>query len=239
MRTTGLPARSTLGTSLTDAATLDAVQVPLGGAGVVLGRGADGRPQPVPLFRPEPTSVVVLGGTALAQLVAFRSLAVGARVLVSTADPARWTSFAHLGAGGSGDVRLLPRPVPAGGTADVPHLVVADGVLPDVAGQSTADVPQEGPASWCTTLSVLGQLTDGSRDLLAGADLVLVQSPSAAEARAVAAALARPEAEALLGRLGPEEVGAVTRQGTRSWASAPTSVERWLIGAVDRPPVRR
>ncbi|WP_181428940.1 hypothetical protein, partial [Modestobacter versicolor] len=124
------------------------------------------------------------------------------------------------------------------------HLVVADGVLPDVPGQPAADVPDDagpagGPASWSTTLTVLGQLTADSRDLLAGADLVLVQSPTPAEARTVAAALARPEAELPLSRLDPEEIGAVTRHGVRTWSSAPTSVERWLIGAVDRRPPRR
>jgi hypothetical protein len=233
MRATGLPAPSALGTSLTDAGTLDALLVPLGGAGVVLGRTTSGRPATVSLFRPEPTSVVLVGSRPLAQLIAFRSMAVGARVLVSTVDPARWTNVARLAAGSSGDVRLVPRPAGGPGTATVPHLVVADGVLPEDADQASG-----GPGSWSTTLTVLGQLTDGSRDLLAGADLLLVQSPSSAEARAVAAALARPEAEALLAGLGPEDVGAVTRHGVRTWASTPTSVERWLIGAVYRLPAR-
>jgi len=231
MRTAGLPVRSALGTHLTDPATLDAVPFTFGGAGVVLGRQPDGALATVPLFRPEPTSVFLLGSTALAQLVAFRSLAVGASVAVESRRPGPWPGFAHLAAGSSGTMALAEGPVRGSGTATAPLLVVRD---PDPGPDQPA-----GPAGWTTTLTVVGQLTPANRDALSGADLVLVQSATLAEARAVASALARPEAEQLVAALPEEDVGAVTRHGVRTWSSAPTSVERWLIGSVGRTPGSR
>ncbi|SNS18095.1 type VII secretion protein EccE [Actinoplanes regularis] len=82
--------------------------LPTGRAGVVVGRDRHGRPLQVRLFRPEPTQVMLVGGLQCAQLLAFRALAVGARVLVRTRRPQEWVPFARGTAAASDSILLAP-----------------------------------------------------------------------------------------------------------------------------------
>ncbi|WP_433828056.1 type VII secretion protein EccE [Actinoplanes sp. CA-015351] len=182
--------------------------------GLMLGRSRQGRPVLIRPFRPEPTRTVLVGTTRCAQLIAFRALAVGARVLVSTDRPAAWAPLLH-GLDGDESLRLHSGQVPAGSPLR-PVLLVQDGG-PGI----SATLP------WVTTLTVLEQMDAG---LAASADLLLLQPLTPDEAAALGPALALGETAGLLTRMSPGTVAVVTSQAVRWAALTPTSVEKVLIG---------
>ncbi|GAA1845421.1 hypothetical protein [Asanoa iriomotensis] len=64
-------------------------------AGLVLGYDRHGSPVVVRVFRPEGTQIVAVGGLRVAQVLALRGLASGARVDVRTRRWAAWNAFAE------------------------------------------------------------------------------------------------------------------------------------------------
>ncbi|AEV81361.1 Cortactin-binding protein 2 [Actinoplanes sp. SE50] len=87
--------------------------LPTGSSGVAVGQDRHGKPVLIPLFRPAPTRVLVVGGFRCAQLLAFRAMAVGAQVLVRTLRPGDWTAFARATASPGVAIGIVPpdRPV--------------------------------------------------------------------------------------------------------------------------------
>lgn len=199
-----------------------------GGGGLILGRGPDGSALSVGVFRSEPTVIALVGGMPFAQLVAFRAVALGARIRIRTSRPNGWQSFVNLAAGASGSIRLLDERTEApAGSPNAPVLVVLDNDSP-----SSADARSE--AAWTTILTVHDQLTQWNSGSLSDADLVVVHSLSLAEARLVGAALGRSDAERSLASLPTGSATVISRRLARTAQVVPTDIERWMIGPMER-----
>jgi hypothetical protein len=211
------------------AAAVDGLDLPHGAAGLVVGANRHGAPVVVQLFRPESTTAVLVGGIRTAQLIAFRAMALGARVAVQTTRPQAWEPFAR-GASAPGDVvALLPpgRP-PAGPAPDPlrPLLVVVD--VGPVAADRTP-----GPA-WQSMLVVRDDLSATDVDAVRHADVVVLQPLRPDEAALAADALGLGEAAEWLTRIRDDMVGVVSRRTVRWALLSPTPIESHLIG----PPAR-
>lgn len=219
---------SPLGTHLADRATAAAVTLRTGGSGVVLGRDGTGALATVSLFRPEPTTGVLVGGLPLAQLLAFRCLAVGAVVVVETSRPAAWQDFVHLSAGQTGSISTVARALDdVAGTVDRPRLLLVDAETP-------ASAEPHRPTGWSTVVTAHDQLSQWSAPLLAGSDLALLQSLTSAEARTAASTLNLPDAARDMAGRPPGSVVVASRAGWRTVQVETTDVERWLVGDLAR-----
>ncbi len=142
-----------LDTHLADLPTAAAVTLRTGGSGVVLGAAPDGSTAGVALFRPEPTTAVAIGGMALAKLLAFRALAVGARVVVETQRPAAWQTFGNLSPGATGSVQLTPHSDDdSPGSVQTPRLLVVD-------AESAASAEPRRVGRWSTVVTAHDQLS--------------------------------------------------------------------------------
>ncbi|MEV2236598.1 type VII secretion protein EccE [Micromonospora sp. NPDC049891] len=201
------------------------LELPYGAAGLKLGANRHGHAVTVRLFRPESTRLMLVGGVPVAQLVAVRAMALGARVIVQTARPHAWERFVRGIGGPGGPVPLIPpdRPVTGEpGTPLAPVLVVLD--APPLAG------PRPGTA-WQTTLLVRDVLTPTDGDALARADLAVFQPLSRAEATVAGSALGLGDAAELLTRIRPDMVAVVNRRALRWALLGCTPIEVQLIGA--------
>ncbi|WP_241386071.1 type VII secretion protein EccE [Rhodococcus sp. CH91] len=78
---------------------LDALALPTGGCGQLVGSDGAGRAVTARLTGPGIRTVYLAGELYLAQQVVFRSVAVGARVLLHTDRPASWRSLVESAAG--------------------------------------------------------------------------------------------------------------------------------------------
>jgi type VII secretion protein EccE len=211
------------------AASIDALDLPYGVAGLVVGTNRHGAPVVVHLFRPDRTNAVLIGGIRAAQLLAFRAMALGARVAVQTTRPRAWEPFVR-GASAPGEaVTLLPpgRP-PDGPPPDPlqPLLLVVD----------IGPVPSDrtpGPA-WQALLVVRDDLSAADVDAVGYADLVVLQPLRTDEAALAADALGLGEAADWLTRIRDDMVGVVSRRTVRWALLSPTAIESHLIG----PPAR-
>lgn len=169
-------------------AALDQLQLTGAWFGLRLGRSQDGSPVTVTLFRPEPVRVVLLGGAWAVRLIAYRSLAAGARVQVFTDQPAGWVDLGRRATGRTDRVAVLPPGAPAAvpGSADAPVLRLTVAGEPD--GDDPVD-PGELPG-WTTRLSVpvpAGLARARTMAAVAGADLLLAERLTRPEATMVAA----------------------------------------------------
>ncbi|BAL85523.1 hypothetical protein AMIS_3030 [Actinoplanes missouriensis 431] len=219
--------------------------------GLMLGRNRQGRPVLIQPFRPGPTHLVLVGTGRCAQLIIFRALALGARVLVSTARPEAW---APLLRGLAGDESLTLHPpgldtVPPGSQLTPVLLVRDDRPTTPPAGQQSSDEagPEPGDEAagghsttgtaavasqassrpWTTTMTVLAH---PDADLAASADLLLLQPLTPDEAALLGTALDLGETAGLLSRMRPGMLAVVTQRAVRWAALTPTSVEKVLIG---------
>ncbi|MBM7082673.1 hypothetical protein [Micromonospora humidisoli] len=199
-------------------------------AGLVLGADRRRAAVTIRLFRPEPTRVVLVGGVWAGQLVAFRALALGARVVVVTADPTTWTGFGPAALGRAADrveVRVDGRPVPAAGTAGQPTLIVRD--LPPHAPGSTI------PGPWQAELTVLRRLDAGTAPALRDSDLCVLQRLSADESVTAQQALRLPPDSGRFLRVMADDMLALVGGGAdrHLWISQ-TPVEQHLLGVPRR-----
>jgi len=143
--------------------------MPIASAGLLIGRANGGAPVALRFFRPEPTRVAAIGGWWLGRLLVFRSLALGARVVVRTSAVDQWQGLSEWATGRpdrlavvAGNAPLtLP---PASQTQPVLH--VLDRVP---AGNLVPDLP------WHTRLSLIHQLSQPAPSELHESDLRLVQ----------------------------------------------------------------
>jgi len=223
-----VPPVTQLGSHVVHADPAGAIAVHTGGAGLVIGQDRDQNPMTIGLFRPEPTTAVAIGGLALAQLLSFRALAIGAQVLVQTPRPAAWESFVHLSAGSTGAIRQVERAGPdRTGSANQPQLLLID-------NDSSATRENRPGASFATVLTVHDQLTQWNAGSLAGADIVLLQGLSLAEARLASSVLGIANPERALVGLPANEVVLVARKSLRTSRITETSIEQWLIGPLAR-----
>jgi len=207
------------------AAPLTMLRAPVGAAGLMIGPNRRREPVTVRIFRPQATRAMLVGGVQSAQLLALRSLAIGARVVVQTARPPAWERF-FRNLGGPNDSLAIVAPgqplaVPPA-TQLRPLLMVVD------VGAVGADRSPGHP--WQTTLVLREELSPVDIDALGHADLALLQ-PTTPEAAALAVSvlgLSDNQREAL-SRPVPGLIGVVHRRSVR-WASLGTApMEQQLL----------
>jgi hypothetical protein len=153
--------------------------------------GVDQQRQPIPIrfFRPEATRVTLVGGVWVQRMLAFRALALGARVVVMTADPGPWQGFGEWATGRNDRVALWndPRPPLVPATSQQPALIINDG------GMYGAQLPQPELGPWQTQVVVLRQLGADNARALQECNLVMLQRLSATEAGVAVPTLGLPE----------------------------------------------
>nr|WP_229398730.1 type VII secretion protein EccE [Micromonospora okii] len=212
-----------------DPATLDALELPVGEAGLMVGANRRGGAVTIRLFRPEGTRLVLVGGVRAAQLVVLRAMALGARVAVRTTRPRAWERFVRGVGTPDGPIPVLSpgRPVEgAAGSPLRPLLLVVD------AGAPPGD---DGPGpAWQSTLVVRDDLTPADADALGRADLVVLQPLSPGQAAVAGAALGLGGSAEWLTRIREDMVAVVNRRALRWALLRPTPIESQLIGAPGR-----
>jgi ESX secretion system protein EccE len=208
---------------------VEGLELPIGAAGLMLGTNRHGRPVVARLFRPEQTRMLLVGGVRCAQLIAFRAMAVGARVLVQTSRPQAWDPFVR-GAAVPGDaIGLVPpgRPIQVPpGSALYPLLVVVD------VGPVGAD--NQPGTGWQATLVVRDDFSPADVDVASRADLLLLQPLRPEEANLVGASLGLGEATQWLTRIRADMLALVNRRAIRWSALSQTPIEHQLIGTPTR-----
>jgi hypothetical protein len=163
------------------------------GTGLILGADRDRRPVTVRLFRPEPTRTTVVGGAWAGQLLAFRALALGARVVVLSHDPAFWHGMGERATGRGDRMGVLAgeQPITVTGTAQQPVLIVYD------LGLAGPTMPSA-LGAWQTQLTVLRQLDHAGVPAVQECHLVMLQRLNGTEAALAGAALRLSEQSARL-----------------------------------------
>ncbi|MFE0044742.1 hypothetical protein [Streptomyces albireticuli] len=208
----------------------EALALPVGDDGVVIGADPREAPAVLGLARPTPFDAVLIGGAWTAQIIALRTVGTGARVAVETARRQLWTGLAQAANGGQQCVTLhdVGRVPPQGPTVHSPVLVVRDcGVRPP-RGRVVA-------APWQPVLTLLPYLGPEAPRLMDSADLVGVQRVSPEEARHLGRLLGLPQ----------EDVDALPtlRDGLTLWCAGGTRMyvdtratepETGLLGAARR-----
>ncbi|MEU8733576.1 hypothetical protein AB0C68_29870 [Streptomyces tendae] len=176
------------------AAQLDALALPLGDDGVVIGVDAEGRPAVLGVNRPTPYDVVLIAGLWTAQVIALRAAATGARVAVETGRPQAWVQLVHAMGGGQNGLAVydVGRVPPQGASAGTPVLVVRDCGMRPPRGRVVS-----GP--WQSVLTLLPYLSPVAPRLMRQARLTGVQrvSPDEAAELGRVLALSRAETESL------------------------------------------
>ncbi|MBO4207652.1 hypothetical protein [Micromonospora echinofusca] len=222
--------RLRIGSHIASPAALAQLRVSAPGTGVIIGADQERRPVPVRLFGPDPTRVTLVGGVWASQLLAFRVLALGARVAVVTADPRNWDGFGERVTGRNDRVALVPadQPLALAATARQPVLVIHD------VGLTGAVAPQPlGP--WQAQLTVLRQLDRSGVPVLHASDLVLLQRLSSGESALVADVLRLPGASAQYLQAMTDDMLALVVDGVERYLwLAQTEVERQYGGAPRR-----
>lgn len=173
---------------------VDALALPIGDDGVVIGVDAQGQPSVLGVNRPTPYDVLLIGGLWTAQVIALRAAATGARVAVETGRAAAWAQLVEaLGVGPSGmSVHDVGRVPPQGPSAGSPVLVVRDCGMRPPRGRVVS-----GP--WQSVLTLLPYLSPVAPRLIRQARLVGVQRVSPDEATQIGrfVGLPRGDVEAL------------------------------------------
>lgn len=209
---------------------LNALSLPVGDDGVVIGTDPHRQPAVLGLFRPRPVDGALVAGSYLAQLLALRAAATGARIVIETARPELWSALAQNAGGGQQIVALVPvRRVGAlGASSTSPVLLIRDcGARPPRLAQPKTP--------WQTTLTLLPFLDPGYAGQLVGADLVALQriSPQEAQLAARVVRLSNEDMQALPGL--PDELTLwCARHGRQYVYGMPTQLEAGLIGAPRR-----
>jgi hypothetical protein len=207
-----------------------AFALPVGDDGVVIGTDQGSRPAVLGMFKPKAVDIALIGGAYLAQLLALRATATGARVVVETARPQLWAPLAQNAGGGQQVIAVVPvrRVGNLGATAASPVLLLRDaGARPP--RSSAPKTP------WMTTLTLVPFLDPSYAGHLITSDYVAMQQVSPQEAE-LGARLFRlsPQDVAALPSLLPELALWTARHGRQYVFSAPTRDETGLLGAPRR-----
>lgn len=219
-----------IGAHLASATALDQVRVVGSGMGLLLGQDRDKSPVHVRLFRPEPTRTTLIGGLWAAQIVMFRALALGARIVVFTSQPESWEGFGPWATGRTDRVAIMPteRPVTVAASARVPALLIYDvGLL------GASNRPTLGP--WQTQLTILRQLTAYGFPAVQESNLVMLQRLSPEEAFSAGSVLRLNRQASQLLQVLRDDMFALIGGGANRyvWVST-TSVENRQFGAARR-----
>ncbi|MFK0257250.1 hypothetical protein [Streptomyces sp. NPDC090445] len=159
---------------------LDALALPVGDDGVVIGVDAHGRAAVLGINRPTPYEVTLIGGVWTAQVLALRAAATGARVAVETGRAQVWSALAQAAGGGQQCVTLhdVGRVPPQGASAGSPVLVVRDCGMRPPRGRVVA-------APWQSVVTLLPYLSPTALRLLQHSSLAGIQRVSPDEAEQI------------------------------------------------------
>jgi hypothetical protein len=222
--------RLRIGSHVADAAAVARLGIPSSGTGLILGADRERRPVPVRVFRPEPTRITLVGGTWAAQLVAFRALALGVRVVVLTVEPTFWHGVGERATGRGDRMGVLTgeQQIAVSGTAQQPILIIYDLGL----SGPTNPAPLGG---WQTQLTVLRQLDHTGVPPVQECHLVMLQRLGDAEAALAGSALRLSEQSVRLLQVMEDDMLAMLGGGADRYVwVAQTDVERRYTGAPRR-----
>ena len=212
------------------AAELEALALPVGDDGVVIGVDAGGRPAVLGVNRPTPYEITLIGGLWTAQVLALRAAATGARVAVETGRAQVWAGLARAAGGGQQCVTLhdVGRVPPQGASAGSPVLVVRDCGMRPPRGRVVS-----GP--WQSVLTLLPYLSPTAPRLLRNSALVGVQRVSPDEAEQVGTLMNLPgQAVDALPTLGDGVTLWCTGRDRQFVLTEGTETETGLLGAARR-----
>ncbi|WP_225811711.1 hypothetical protein [Streptomyces spinosus] len=209
---------------------VDALTLPIGDDGVVVGVNNEGQPAILGVNRPTPYDIVLIGGLWTAQVMALRSAATGARVAVETGRPQAWMQMVHAMGGGQNGLSVyeVGRVPPQGASAGTPVLVVRDCGMRPPRGRVVS-----GP--WQSVLTLLPYLSPVAPRLLRQARLTGIQrvSPDEAAELGRTMGLSRTEVESLPGL--PDGVTLWCTDRDRQYVlTQPTDAEIGLLGTPRR-----
>jgi type VII secretion protein EccE len=228
----GLAATLPLGGQAMAGRAIGAPELPLSPAGLMIGRNQSGGPVLIRLFRPEPTRALLVGGLPGAQLLVFRSMATGARVLVRTTRPHAWEPFVRGAANAGEGITILPpgRPFDApAGSVRQPTLTVLD------TGSAPGGPEPSRDAGWQTVLVVRDEFGTADLPHATEADVVVLQRLTQAEATLLGGTLGLGETATYFPRMRTDMVAVINRRAVRWAVFSQTPIEQSLIGE----PVRR
>ncbi|BEL10348.1 hypothetical protein Q0Z83_085390 [Actinoplanes sichuanensis] len=227
----GLAATLPLGGEAVDGKQIGAPELPISPAGLMIGRNQGGGAVLIRLFRPEPTRALLVGGLPGAQLLAFRSMATGARVVVRTTRPHAWEPFARGAAVPGEAITILPpgRPFEApAGSVRHPTLTVLD------TGSAPGGPEPARDAGWQTTLVVRDEFGAPDVPHATEADLVVLQRLTPAEATLLGGTLGLGETASYFPRMRTDMVAVINRRAVRWAVFSQTPIEQSLIGEPTR-----
>ncbi|TDC36875.1 hypothetical protein E1211_12190 [Micromonospora sp. 15K316] len=218
--------RLRIGTHAISSAALSQLSPARYAAGLVLGADRRRTPVTVRMFHPEPARIALVGGVWAGQLVAFRALALGARVTVVTAEPAVWNGLGPAALGRVDDqveIRTAPGAVrPA--SARRPTLLIHD-VPPAALNTALPEQP------WQTRLTIVRRLEPAAWPTLKASGLCLLQRLTAAESSLAQHALRLPQDSArFLQVMADDMLTMVGVGGDRHLWLHQTDVEHQVLG---------
>lgn len=209
---------------------LAGLSLPVGDDGVIIGVDPQNQPAVLSLIRPTALDVVLVGSMWMAQVLAMRTVAVGARVAVETARPPAWGAMAQAAGGGQQCVTVhdVGQIAPQGPSVSSPVLLIRDcGARPPR--------NQLAPSSWQSVVTVLPFLGPKAPRLLARADLVGLQRLSPEEADVVARIMRLPQAVVdALPTLSDNALLWCTPDDHQFVLTQPTDAETGLLGSPRR-----
>jgi len=204
---------------------------PTGPGGLVVGLDQERRPVSVRLFDGEPIRLAVVGDPYVVRVLAFRAVAMGARIRIVTARREVWQSLSDaLGV----DRRLVllvpPGPPPAAaGSLARPVLTVLD------SGSLRADTRRAGASgatgrSAGTVLTLLAAVSDSAMMVLRTAHLTLLPRCDHPQARRACAVLGLDSGLAPKLVYAPDDGMALVADGEMALLRlSPTQIERGLL----------
>ncbi|MEF9885747.1 hypothetical protein [Streptomyces sp. P9-A4] len=169
---------------------LDAMALPVGDDGMVIGVDAENRPAVLGINRPVPYDITLIGGLWTAQVMALRAAATGARIAVETGRAQAWTGLAQAAGGGQPCISLhdVGRVPPQGASAGSPVVVVRDCGMRPPRGRVVS-------APWQSVVTLLPYLSPVAPRLLEKSSLVGVQRVSPDEAAQIGRIMSLPRHE--------------------------------------------
>ncbi|MFI9744871.1 hypothetical protein [Streptomyces sp. NPDC052494] len=209
---------------------LDALALPVGDDGVVIGVDAESRPAVLGINRPVPYDVTLIGGLWTAQVLALRAAATGARVAVETGRAQAWTPLAQAAGGGQPCVSLhdVGRVPPQGASAGSPVVVVRDCGMRPPRGRVVS-------APWQSVVTLLPYLSPVAPRLLEKSSLVGVQRVSPDEATHIGRIMGLPRHEYEALSTLADGVTLWCTQGDRQFVmTQATDAETGLLGGARR-----
>jgi hypothetical protein len=223
-------ARLRIGSHTVSRSALAQIRLSPANSGLILGMDRHKSPVLLRMFGPTPTRVALVGGVWAGQLVAFRALALGTRVVVVTTDPYAWQGFGERATGQADRVAVttVDQPPALTGSVRQPVLVIYD------QGGVGANAPQP-LAPWQTQLTILRRLDQVGVSSVRDSDLVMLQRLTGPEATVAGAALRLPASSTQFLQVMANDMVALVGGGTERYVwLTQTEVERQYAGAPRR-----